>query len=117
MITDQSFVQPMHQTLEIVFPMSSSKDRKVSNCDISQQLFMNQMTHSHCTIIGAKGYEKSEDPIWVLNNSIPLDTQYYLEHQLSQPLCRLFSPFFENPEKVFSNQSLFFTMASNFECF
>lgn len=50
---------------------------------------------------GAKGYEKSEDPIWVLNNNIPLDTQYYLEHQLSQPLCRLFSPFFENPEKVF----------------
>eukprot|EP00004_Rigifila_ramosa_P023332 TRINITY_DN6539_c0_g1_i1.p1 TRINITY_DN6539_c0_g1~~TRINITY_DN6539_c0_g1_i1.p1 ORF type:complete len:1108 (+),score=265.50 TRINITY_DN6539_c0_g1_i1:22-3324(+) len=41
---------------------------------------------------GAKAYEKSEDPIYVLENSIPLDTKYYLEQQLSKPLLRIFEP-------------------------
>ena len=41
---------------------------------------------------GAKTYEKSEDPIYVLDNSISIDTQYYLENQLSKPLMRLFEP-------------------------
>lgn len=41
---------------------------------------------------GAKGYEKSEDPIWALEHSIPIDTKYYLENQLSGPLNRLFGP-------------------------
>jgi DNA polymerase delta subunit 1 len=27
---------------------------------------------------GAKGYQKSEDPLFVLENNIPLDTEYYL---------------------------------------
>eukprot|EP00002_Diphylleia_rotans_P033158 TRINITY_DN7021_c0_g1_i1.p1 TRINITY_DN7021_c0_g1~~TRINITY_DN7021_c0_g1_i1.p1 ORF type:complete len:1103 (-),score=239.27 TRINITY_DN7021_c0_g1_i1:90-3398(-) len=40
----------------------------------------------------AKAYEKSEDPIWVLENSIPLDTEYYLKQQLSNPLIRIFEP-------------------------
>ncbi|KAM9391204.1 DNA polymerase delta catalytic subunit-like isoform 2-T6 [Salvelinus alpinus] len=35
---------------------------------------------------------KSEDPIYVLENSIPIDTQYYLEQQLSKPLLRIFEP-------------------------
>ena len=42
--------------------------------------------------VGSKGYEKSEDPIYVLENNIPIDTQYYLEHQLSAPLQRIFDP-------------------------
>ncbi|KAF5960748.1 hypothetical protein HYC85_001957 [Camellia sinensis] len=33
---------------------------------------------------GAKAYEKSEDPIYVLENSIPIDPQYYLENQISK---------------------------------
>ncbi|KAK2170976.1 hypothetical protein NP493_1118g00000 [Ridgeia piscesae] len=37
-------------------------------------------------------YLKSEDPIYVLENSIPIDTQYYLENQLSKPLLRIFEP-------------------------
>ena len=41
---------------------------------------------------GAKTYEKSEDPIYVLDNNISIDTQYYLENQLSKPLIRLFEP-------------------------
>ena len=34
----------------------------------------------------------SKDPIYVLENSIPIDTQYYLENQLSKPLLRIFEP-------------------------
>lgn len=33
---------------------------------------------------GTPAYEKSEDPIYVLENNIPLDNQYYLENQLSK---------------------------------
>ncbi|KAI1729693.1 DNA polymerase family B domain-containing protein [Ditylenchus destructor] len=39
-------------------------------------------------------YEKAEDPIYVLKNEIPIDTKYYLEHQLKNPLERLFDPIF-----------------------
>ncbi|CAL1283637.1 unnamed protein product [Larinioides sclopetarius] len=37
-------------------------------------------------------YLKSEDPIYVLENNIPIDTQYYLENQISKPLIRIFEP-------------------------
>lgn len=37
-------------------------------------------------------YLKSEDPIYVLENNIPIDTQYYLDNQLSKPLLRIFEP-------------------------
>nr|XP_006813424.1 PREDICTED: DNA polymerase delta catalytic subunit-like [Saccoglossus kowalevskii] len=46
-------------------------------------------------IAGAKkaaAYTKSEDPIFVLENNVPIDTQYYLENQLSKPLLRIFEP-------------------------
>lgn len=39
---------------------------------------------------GARAYERSEDPIYVLENNIPLDTQYYLDHQLTPPIRRIF---------------------------
>ena len=41
---------------------------------------------------GAKNYEKSEDPIYVLENSVPIDTKYYLDNQLAKPLRRIFEP-------------------------
>ncbi|KAF8603753.1 delta DNA polymerase, partial [Ceratobasidium sp. AG-I] len=41
---------------------------------------------------GAAAYEKSEDPLYVLDNSIPIDTKYYLDNQLSKPLMRIFEP-------------------------
>jgi DNA polymerase delta subunit 1 len=31
---------------------------------------------------GARGYEKSEDPLYALENNLPLDYHYYLENQL-----------------------------------
>lgn len=37
-------------------------------------------------------YMKAEDPIYVLENCIPIDTKYYLENQLSKPLLRIFEP-------------------------
>jgi len=42
--------------------------------------------------VGAKTYEKAEDPIFVLDNNIPIDANWYLEHQLSEPIKRLFEP-------------------------
>ena len=41
---------------------------------------------------GCAAYEKSEDPLYVLENNIPIDTKYYLDNQLSKPLMRIFEP-------------------------
>lgn len=41
---------------------------------------------------GAKNYEKSEDPIFALENNITIDTKYYLDNQLAKPLGRIFEP-------------------------
>ncbi|CAG5135999.1 unnamed protein product [Candidula unifasciata] len=41
---------------------------------------------------GTAAYMKSEDPIYVLENNVPIDCQYYLENQLSKPLLRIFEP-------------------------
>ncbi|KAL4883407.1 DNA polymerase family B-domain-containing protein [Aspergillus karnatakaensis] len=41
---------------------------------------------------GMKNYEKSEDPIYVLENNVPIDTRYYLDNQLANPLTRIFEP-------------------------
>lgn len=50
---------------------------------------------------GTPAYLKSEDPLYVLENRVPIDTQYYLENQLSKPLMRIFEPIFkEKTESV-----------------
>lgn len=49
---------------------------------------------------GAKAYEKAEDPLWALENNIPLDAQYYLQNQLANPLMRIFKPILKNPESL-----------------
>jgi DNA polymerase delta subunit 1 len=41
---------------------------------------------------GSKNYEKSEDPIFVLENNVPIDTKYYLDNQLANPIGRIFEP-------------------------
>ncbi|KIW21021.1 hypothetical protein PV08_01600 [Exophiala spinifera] len=41
---------------------------------------------------GSKNYEKAEDPIFVLENNVPIDTKYYLDNQLANPLTRIFEP-------------------------
>jgi DNA polymerase delta subunit 1 len=47
----------------------------------------------------AKIYERSEDPLYVLENNIELDHSYYLENQLKKPLIRIFEAILANPEK------------------
>merc|ERR1719412_3406539 len=41
---------------------------------------------------GTPAYQKAEDPIYVLENNIPIDAQHYLTNQLSKPLLRIFEP-------------------------
>ncbi|KAL6498062.1 DNA polymerase delta catalytic subunit [Orobanche gracilis] len=48
---------------------------------------------------GAKAYERSEDPIYVLENNIPIDPNYYLENQISKPLLRIFEPILKDARK------------------
>ncbi len=46
-------------------------------------------------VAGSKGqatYEKAEDPVYVLDHNLPIDTRYYLENQISKPLIRIFEP-------------------------
>lgn len=49
---------------------------------------------------GAKAFEKAEDPIFALENGLPIDFQHYLEHHLSQPLKRIFEPVLKNPDEL-----------------
>jgi DNA polymerase delta subunit 1 len=54
-------------------------------------------------ITGAKGaatYEKAEDPLFVLENNLPIDSKWYLTNQLSKPLARIYEPIIPNAEKV-----------------
>ncbi|EED91181.1 DNA polymerase, partial [Thalassiosira pseudonana CCMP1335] len=48
---------------------------------------------------GAANFEKAEDPIYVLENNIPIDCKWYLSNQLSKPLTRIFEPIIDNVEK------------------
>ncbi|GMT08716.1 hypothetical protein PFISCL1PPCAC_13, partial [Pristionchus fissidentatus] len=46
-------------------------------------------------------YEKAEDPTFVLQNNIPLDTHHYLTNQLAKPLARIFEPILgDRAEKI-----------------
>jgi DNA polymerase delta subunit 1 len=58
-------------------------------------------------IEGPKGMsmcERCEDPLYVLENGIPIDNQYYLTNQLKEPLKRLFSPVMKNPDSLFNGE-------------
>jgi DNA polymerase delta subunit 1 len=49
----------------------------------------------------AQTFKKSEDPLFVLENNIPIDTQYYLDNQLKKPLIRIFTPIMNNVNSLF----------------
>lgn len=56
-------------------------------------------------VIVAKGaktpaFEKAEDPLYVLREKIPIDTNYYMQNQLLKPLCRLFDPLTNNQAEI-----------------
>lgn len=52
---------------------------------------------------GAKAYEKAEDPIFALENNLPIDFQHYLDHHLAQPLTRIFEPILKSRVKELLN--------------
>ena len=51
---------------------------------------------------GTPAYEKSEDPVYVLEHNLPIDTEYYLTNQLSNPLLRIFEAIVPNPQSIIS---------------
>lgn len=59
---------------------------------------------SYVVVQGSKGqaqYERAEDPLYVLEHNLPIDTQHYLE-TLKGPLMRIFEGVMSNPESLFS---------------
>lgn len=48
---------------------------------------------------GAKTFEKGEDPIYVLENNVAIDSKWYLSNQLAKPLERIFAPIIDNVQK------------------
>jgi len=53
-------------------------------------------------IAGAKGaanFEKAEDPIYILENNLPIDCKWYLTNQLSKPLTRIIELIINDVEK------------------
>lgn len=48
---------------------------------------------------GAKTFERGEDPIYVLENNMAIDSKWYLTNQLSKPLTRIFEPIIDDVEK------------------
>jgi DNA polymerase delta subunit 1 len=53
---------------------------------------------------GSAAYERAEDPLYVLENNVPIDFKYYLENQLEKPLMRLFEPILANPRELISGE-------------
>ena len=47
-----------------------------------------------------KSSDKVEHPLYVLEHKLPIDHRHYLEHQLSQPLLRLFEAILPDPRKT-----------------
>ncbi|CDI84986.1 DNA polymerase delta catalytic subunit, putative [Eimeria praecox] len=59
---------------------------------------------SYVVVQGSKGqaqYERAEDPLYVLENNLPIDTQHYLE-TLKGPLMRIFEGVMNDPESLFT---------------
>lgn len=53
---------------------------------------------------GAKAFETAEDPLYVLEHDIPIDTHYYLNNQLRKPLERIFEPILKNLRGLFEGE-------------
>eukprot|EP00746_Dinoflagellata_sp_MGD_P000697 gnl/MRDRNA2_/MRDRNA2_101258_c0_seq1.p1 gnl/MRDRNA2_/MRDRNA2_101258_c0~~gnl/MRDRNA2_/MRDRNA2_101258_c0_seq1.p1 ORF type:complete len:1045 (+),score=202.18 gnl/MRDRNA2_/MRDRNA2_101258_c0_seq1:77-3211(+) len=54
-------------------------------------------------VTGAKNqkqYERAEDPLYVLQNDLSVDAGHYIEHQLHQPLMRIFENILPDAESI-----------------
>ena len=47
----------------------------------------------------ARAFEKSEDPVYVKENNIPVDYKYYFINKFLNPVCDLLDPLFENTKQ------------------
>jgi len=45
-------------------------------------------------------WARSEDPLYVLENNLSIDAQHYIDHQLHQPLIRIFGPIMKDAESI-----------------
>lgn len=51
--------------------------------------------------------ERAEDPQYVIDNDVPLDMLYYIDHQLKSPVCALLEVLVDDPEtEVFDDASI-----------
>jgi DNA polymerase elongation subunit (family B) len=48
-----------------------------------------------------KQVDKVEDPVWAVQNNIPLDYVYYIRRQIMVPVCQFMSLVMKNPEEIF----------------
>ena len=55
---------------------------------------------------GSKVFECSEDPKYAVENGLPIDTDYYINHQLRDPLERIFSAIMKKPNDLFSGDHM-----------
>jgi DNA polymerase elongation subunit (family B) len=49
----------------------------------------------------ARNYEKAEEAMYALEHDLPIDTTYYVEHQLMKPVGRLMKGVLRDPERLF----------------
>jgi DNA polymerase delta subunit 1 len=59
-------------------------------------------------------YENAEDPKFVLENDLPIDTNYYIENQIKKPLLRIFDSIIPDAETALFCIILFYKIFSNF---
>eukprot|EP00879_Flechtneria_rotunda_P026325 GHRR01028063.1.p1 GENE.GHRR01028063.1~~GHRR01028063.1.p1 ORF type:complete len:255 (+),score=96.26 GHRR01028063.1:87-851(+) len=104
------FVQPLHTPMQLL-PCAlqalaqEADDYKVKGAHVMLAEKMRQRDPATAPAVGdrvpyviikaakgAKAYEKAEDPIYALDNNLPIDVQHYLDHHLAQPLMRIFEP-------------------------
>lgn len=79
---------PLHQMLVTVCLMLSSKLQKAPRYYPLFLMFSGYIQlvvlYIYCLMVYVQAYERSEDPIYVLEHNIPIDAQYYLENQISK---------------------------------
>lgn len=55
----------------------------------------------------SKGYEKAEDPLFVLQNHLPIDINFYLEQKVKNPLLQIFTPCIKSQSEADATKMLF----------
>ena len=53
---------------------------------------------------GQKAYELAEDPLYVLQNDLHIDFDWYVDKQLRAPITRLFEAVINNVNELFTGE-------------